>query len=119
MSSDNAPGQQPVEMDEAEAKARRHRHTAGAFDIRTIIGALLGIYGVILVAVELFGDDTGDATGDLSANLWAGIGLIVVSVVFLLWVRLRPLVVEDGPDHQDPSQDTGSAGGEHAVGEDR
>ena len=32
------------------------KHTAGALDIRNIIGGLLGVYGVILVLMGLFGD---------------------------------------------------------------
>ena len=36
--------------DSTEAK-----HTAGAFDIRTFIAALMGIYGVILVLAGIFG----------------------------------------------------------------
>jgi len=75
------------------------RHTAGALDIRNIIGGLLGVYGVILVLMGLFGDKELDKTGDVNANLWAGLALVVVSVVFLTWARLKPIVV---PDHVDP-----------------
>ena len=78
-----------------DAAARRHRHTAGAFDIRNVIGALLGIYGIVLLAVEVFSDDAGEATSDLAANLWAGVALLVVALAFLAWARLRPLVVEE------------------------
>ena len=69
------------------------RHTAGILDIRNIIGALLGVYGVILVLMGLFGDKEGDKTGDVNANLWAGLALVVVSVVFIAWARLRPIRV--------------------------
>jgi hypothetical protein len=72
------------------------RHTAGALDIRNIIGGLLGVYGVILVLMGLFGDKEPDKTGDVNANLWAGLAMLVVSVVFVVWARLRPIVV---PDH--------------------
>jgi hypothetical protein len=33
-------------------------------------------------------------TGDVDANLWSGIVMIVVAVVFALWLRLRPVVVD-------------------------
>lgn len=85
----------PTPTPEDDARARRHRHTAGAFDIRNVIGALLGIYGIVLLAVEIFSDDAGEATPNLSANLWAGIALLVVGIVFLAWARLRPIVVEE------------------------
>ena len=49
------------------------KHTAGALDIRNIIGGLLGTYGVILVLMGLFGDKELEKTGDVNANLWAGL----------------------------------------------
>jgi hypothetical protein len=75
------------------------KHTAGALDIRNIIGGLLGVYGVILVLMGLFGDPEYDKTGDVNANLWAGLALVAMAAVFLTWARLRPIVV---PDHVDP-----------------
>ena len=69
--------------------------TAGIFDIRNVIGALLGIYGVILVLMGIFGDEEGDKTGDVNANLWAGLILLVVGIVFLAWAWLRPVIVDE------------------------
>ncbi|AKT50433.1 hypothetical protein [Arsenicicoccus sp. oral taxon 190] len=74
------------------------RHKAGAFDIRNFIGILLGLYGLILTVMGLVADKELDKTGNVNANLWAGLGLLVVSAFFLAWARLRPLVV---PDHVD------------------
>lgn len=75
------------------------KHTAGAFDVRTIIGGLLGVYGVILVALGIFRATEEElARGDgLNINLWAGLGMLVVGIGFLVWVRLRPIVVPDEP----------------------
>jgi drug/metabolite transporter (DMT)-like permease len=75
------------------------KHTAGALDIRNIIGGLLGVYGVILVLMGLFGDKQLEKTGDVNANLWAGLAMVVVSAAFLTWAWVRPTVV---PDHVDP-----------------
>ena len=71
------------------------KHTAGAFDIRTFIGSLLAIYGVILTLMGLFGDKALDKTGGVNANLWAGIGLLVVGIFFVTWARLKPIVVDE------------------------
>jgi hypothetical protein len=80
-------------------KAPERRHNAGILDIRNIIGALLGIYGVILLASGLFGDDGGEQTGDVNANLWAGLVLLAVGLGFIAWARLRPVKVpETTPD---------------------
>lgn len=78
------------------ATTDRSQHTAGAFDIRNFIGALLGIFGIILLLMGIFGDTEESKTGGINANLWAGIALLVVSAFFLSWARLRPTIV---PDH--------------------
>jgi hypothetical protein len=81
------------------------KHTAGALDIRNVIGGLIGVYGVILTLMGIFGDEEGDKTGDVNANLWAGIAMLVIGGGFLIWARVRPVVVPDhvekAPDGQD------------------
>ena len=79
----------------SEATARK---TAGAFDVRNIIGALLTIYGVILLLMGLFGDTAPEKTGDVNANLWAGIALLAVGLGFMAWQKLRPLAVPEDLD---------------------
>jgi uncharacterized membrane protein len=69
------------------------KKTAGAFDIRNIIGALLGLYGVILLLAGIFGDTASAKTGGVNANLWTGLALAVAAAVFLVWARLKPIVV--------------------------
>jgi hypothetical protein len=76
------------------------------FDVRNIIGALLGIYGVVLtiagLAPGLLGDHHSAATNnpvDLSvgtdANWWVGLVLIGVSAVFITWALLRPVPIPE------------------------
>jgi hypothetical protein len=74
------------------------RKTAGALDVRNIIGALLSIYGVILVLMGLFSDSTAARSGDINSNLWAGLALLVVGGGFIAWWRLRPIVVTEPGD---------------------
>ncbi len=71
--------------------------TAGAFDIRSIIGGLIGLYGLILVAMGLwFTDDADLSKADgVNLNLRVGIGLLVFAVIMVAWVVLRPLRVPD------------------------
>ena len=78
------------------------KHTAGALDIRNIIGGLIGLYGLILLLMGLFGDKEYDKTGDVNANLWAGLAMVAFAAAFLVWARLRPTVV---PDHVDAPDD--------------
>ena len=68
---------------------------AGAFDVRNVIAALIGFYGVVLTVVGIIdGEDATAKTDGLDANLWVGLGLVVFAVAFALWARLRPIVVE-------------------------
>jgi hypothetical protein len=77
-------------------------HTAGLFDIRIIIAALMGIYGVILVLTAFFTSDAQlDRADGLNVNLVGGIGMIVLAVLFTVWARLRPTVVPDHVEHDD------------------
>ena len=72
------------------------RHSAGAFDIRNVIAALFGFYGIVLIVMGIVADSPADRarTGDVNANLWAGIVMAVVAAVFVVWSRLRPVIVE-------------------------
>jgi uncharacterized membrane protein len=69
---------------------------ASLFDIRNIIGALLGIYGVVLVVVS-FSTSSADRAkvSGVNANLWVGIGLLAFAAFFVVWAYLRPLVVDE------------------------
>jgi hypothetical protein len=64
------------------------------FDLRTVIAVLFGVYGVILTVMGLFFTDDAELAkaGGIDINLWSGLGMIVASAFFVLWVRLRPLV---------------------------
>ncbi|MGO1949779.1 MAG: hypothetical protein ACTH1D_09100 [Mycobacteriaceae bacterium] len=75
------------------------KHRAGAFDIRTVSAALLGIYGVVLLLVAAFLDpgvnpDTGEAKS-MADNVWTGIALLVFAAALVLWARLNPVVVDE------------------------
>jgi hypothetical protein len=77
-------------------------HSAGAFDVRNVIAALIGVYGVVLVIMGLVADGAAQRakTGGVNADLWAGIVMAVVALAFLLWTRLRPIVVDPGTTGQ-------------------
>lgn len=81
--------------------------TAGAFDIRNFIGTLLGLFGLILVIMGLvaFSPDEAAKTDGMNANLWAGLAMLVVGVLFVVWTKLDPIrmVVRDNePGAEEP-----------------
>jgi hypothetical protein len=84
-------------------------HKAGLFDIRTFIGTLLGIYGVVLLLVGIFGTSDADkAKADgININLWVGIGLIVAGAIFEAWKRLRPVKVDESVIDDDDDRPPG------------
>ncbi|HUQ54543.1 hypothetical protein [Lentzea sp.] len=62
------------------------------FDLRLIIAFLFGLYGVVLVVIGLgftTDDDLKKAEG-VNINLWAGIAMAALAVVFAAWATLRP-----------------------------
>jgi len=86
-------------------------HKAGAFDIRLIIALLIGVYGVVLTIMGIgFTSDADKAkAAGVNINLWAGIGMLVFTVLFVLWARLRPIIV---PPEATETTDTPPAAGE-------
>ncbi|MCR6481847.1 hypothetical protein M8542_03360 [Amycolatopsis sp. OK19-0408] len=83
---------------------------AGAFDIRLIIALLIGVYGVILTVMgaAFTSDEEIKKAADVNINLWAGIGMLVVAALFIIWAKARPLVVPAEPE----SDDTAAAAAE-------
>lgn len=74
--------------------------TAGAFDIRNLIGALMGFYGLVLLVMGIWFTDSQEkakVNGE-NLNLQVGIGLLVFGVLMIGWALLRPLrvPVEEG-----------------------
>ena len=86
------------------------KKTSGVLDIRNIIGALLTIYGVILLVLGLFGSsdpaspDAPAGGGDINANLWAGVALLAVGLGFIAWWRIKPAVVSDDVGRSDDQE---------------
>jgi hypothetical protein len=87
------------------------------FDVRNIIGALLGIYGIVLTiagfAPGLLGDHHSAATDNpvdlyvgTDANWWVGLALIAVSIVFIGWALLRPVKVPETAETASATEET-------------
>jgi hypothetical protein len=71
---------------------------ARLFDLRSVIGGLFVLYGIMLTVAGFFTSSANLAKAShININLWMGIGMLVVGVLFLLWWRLNPLR-HDQPD---------------------
>lgn len=72
------------------------RHGAGLFDIRNIIGLLMGLYGIILVVTSFTTSAADRAKADgANLNLWTGLGLLVLAAVLIGWAVTRPIIVDE------------------------
>jgi hypothetical protein len=64
---------------------------AKLFDIRLLIGGLFVVYGVLLGVSGFFTSDKERAkAAGININLWLGIGMLILGLLFLLWRRLNP-----------------------------
>jgi hypothetical protein len=65
------------------------------FDIRLLIGGLFTLYGVMLTVAGIFVTDAQrQKASGININLWLGLGMLVLGLLFLLWHRLNPLHIE-------------------------
>lgn len=79
--------------------ANKKVHKAGAFDIRNVIGGLIGLYGVILlisgVVLNPGVDPTTGVAKNSSYNLWVGAVLVIVAIIFFVWAKFKPIIVDE------------------------
>lgn len=89
---DNISTNNTQRADDTEDEVVSRSAASKLFDIRYLIGALFTLYGVVLIVVGLFdnGAEIAKAAG-IAINLWTGIGMLIVGLLFLTWARLRPL----------------------------
>jgi hypothetical protein len=93
----------------------RVERAANLFDLRRIIGGVFVVWGVLLTILGLTDSDAeAHKAAGININLYAGIGMLIVGIVFLVWAFTRPL----GQDIAASEEASRSAGGDHqgAVG---
>lgn len=77
---------------EDQAPESRTSRAATLFDVRRIIGGLMLLYGVLLFVLGLFDSEAEiDKAQGVHINFWAGLGMIIVGVLFWAWALWRPL----------------------------
>ena len=69
---------------------------AKLFDLRLLIGGLFVVYGVALTIYSFFTTQAEvDKAAGININLWLGLGMLVLGLLFLLWRRLDPVVAAE------------------------
>jgi hypothetical protein len=84
---------QETEQAEQEAwQGDQEERAANLFDLRRIIGGVFVLYGVVLTVVGLTdGQAELHKAAGLRINLIAGLGMLALGVLFLIWAFTRPL----------------------------
>lgn len=84
--------------DEMRPKGMAQSAASKLFDLRIMIGALFTFYGIVLIIYSFFTSPEEIAkAADININLWLGLGMLVLGLLFLLWARLSPVVHEPAP----------------------
>ena len=119
MSEATPTGDPLISRHEEEAlDSRRARRAANLFDLRRIIGALFGVYGVILVILGIGASDAEiEKAAGWNLNLYVGLAILALAAFFLAWAFLRPLSEEIG-DGEPPEDDRTVRGAHAPVGPD-
>jgi hypothetical protein len=83
-----SPQQSPDAIDNPATRTKVHR----LFDLRWVIAGLLSLYGIVLTVCGLLdGAAELQKAAGVRINLWTGIGMLIVGLLFVAWAVLRPL----------------------------
>lgn len=68
------------------------------FDLRLLIGGLFVFYGLVLIVAGALATSAQlHKAAGININLWMGIGMLVLGVLFLLWRQVQPLKAQPAP----------------------
>ncbi|GGU90268.1 hypothetical protein GCM10010260_25820 [Streptomyces filipinensis] len=90
------------EVTELEGKSAT---AARIFDLRRIIGGLFVLYGVIVTITGITDSRSAiDKAQGVNINLWTGIGMLLLGIFFLAWLKLRPVAPQQLPPEGSPGE---------------
>ena len=91
---------------QATEDTRRISAAARLFDVRRVIGGLFVVYGVVVTLLGIFDSQAEiDKAQGVHINLWTGLGMLALGLLFLLWQWIRPAEAPSSP--ADESEDQG------------
>lgn len=90
-----------------EETGKRMSVAARLFDIRLIIGSLFVVYGLIVGIEGLFVThaELTKAQG-IHIDLWEGVGMLILGLLFLVWRWLRPAEAPSEADLHEAQDNT-------------
>ncbi|MPY35212.1 hypothetical protein FNH09_29395 [Streptomyces adustus] len=96
--------EQDVQREVTELEGRSAT-AARIFDLRRIIGGLFVVYGVIVTIAGISPSDASlHKSEGVNINLWTGLGMLLLGVFFLVWLKLRPAAPPRAPEREQPPE---------------
>ena len=76
----------------SEPTEDRAERAANLFDLRRIIGGVFLAWGILLTILGITESDAEiEKAAGININLYAGLGMLIVAIIFLLWAFTHPL----------------------------
>jgi cytochrome b561 len=77
----------------ADSEKAASSAASSLFDLRTVIAVLFAFYGIVLTIMGIISGSPQDTvkSGGINLNLWTGITMLVLAVLFVVWARMKPL----------------------------
>ena len=89
----------------AETLREKPALSAILFDLRSVIGLLFVVYGIVLTILGIVGESPEDLakSGGIALNLWVGIAMLIGGAIFYAWAFAKPPLPPelDHTDHYD------------------
>jgi hypothetical protein len=100
-----------------DAEEARNWRLAKMFDLRTFIGVLFVIFGVLVIIPGLAPTQANlDKAAGINIALWVGAMMLALGVIFLLWILLSPpppVTKEETAAAKKALEEFGTSGGMH------
>ena len=101
------PPEPPSPDVQSEAEAIK---TANRFDIRRLIGGVFILYGLILLALGIFGSHhIKTKAAGINIDLWTGLGMLIFGGLMIFWALARPVEPEPSETATTGSAEPGAA----------
>ena len=101
------PSEPPPPDVHSEAEAVK---LANRFDIRRLIGGVFVLYGLILLALGIFGTHAVKTkAAGININLWTGLGMLIFGGLMIFWALARPVEAEPSETAKAGSAEPGPA----------
>lgn len=85
------------------------RRGSSLFDLRFVLAFLFLVYGIVVTVMGIgFTTDADRAKADgWNVNLWSGLAMLAVGLIFAAWAWWRPVATNEGPADFDSGSDSG------------